>query len=345
MGHDADSYGAMTVTDLKALAAERGVKVAGVGWPVCCPPSGNKADIVSALLRHGEAASARQSGYDGMGVVELKSEAERLGVKQPGVGWATCCPPDGNKAAILAALQQHTSTIPEHTTPEKQRPSESVSSPPFTGPREPISAAGGQDFGPYRPQTTCGRQTTAALAETDAKTHELLEAGLKLPPHVPLICTSFRSSNLKDVDGRVEFWMFLRTCLRCEEEEAKLLAANVNTWREAWEMTEIKTMLDYSHWYTDEATLALCMTSMPEEAQYECEPSVSALAAAAKVFEEVGVADPWSVCDYLRERASWNYDSVFIDAEAYGMYAEWHTVYQWAQRNCEVMVMFISRGW
>lgn len=37
-------------------------------------------------------------------LAELKPMAERSGVKQPGVGWDTCCPPDGNKAAIVRAL-------------------------------------------------------------------------------------------------------------------------------------------------------------------------------------------------------------------------------------------------
>eukprot|EP01047_Picozoa_sp_COSAG01_P069397 COSAG01_NODE_10258_length_2208_cov_1.998578_3_plen_111_part_00 len=28
-----------------------------------------------------------------------------------------------------------------------------------------------------------------------------------------------------------------------------------------------------------------------------------------------------------------------------GMYSRWHDVYTWAQKKCEVMLMFVSRGW
>jgi actin len=37
-------------------------------------------------------------------VAELKELAVELGTKKEGVGWHTCCPPDGNKAAIISAL-------------------------------------------------------------------------------------------------------------------------------------------------------------------------------------------------------------------------------------------------
>ena len=28
-----------------------------------------------------------------------------------------------------------------------------------------------------------------------------------------------------------------------------------------------------------------------------------------------------------------------------GMYSRWHDVYTWAQKKCEVMLMYVSRGW
>ena len=37
--------------EAKDLAEAEGLKEAGVGWPTCCPPDGNKGDIVKALLR------------------------------------------------------------------------------------------------------------------------------------------------------------------------------------------------------------------------------------------------------------------------------------------------------
>ena len=46
------------------------------------------------------------STYDSKTVAELKEIAERRGVKRPGVGWAKCCPPDGNRDAIIAALRR-----------------------------------------------------------------------------------------------------------------------------------------------------------------------------------------------------------------------------------------------
>jgi len=37
-------------------------------------------------------------------VTELKELAEQLGIKKSGVGWEICCPPDGNKSAIISAI-------------------------------------------------------------------------------------------------------------------------------------------------------------------------------------------------------------------------------------------------
>ena len=41
-----------------------------------------------------------------MNLAGLKKLAEERGVKKQGVGWAKCCPPDGNKDAIIKALEQ-----------------------------------------------------------------------------------------------------------------------------------------------------------------------------------------------------------------------------------------------
>ena len=40
-----------TLADLKKEAERRGIKKKGVGWPTCCPPNGNRADVIQALLR------------------------------------------------------------------------------------------------------------------------------------------------------------------------------------------------------------------------------------------------------------------------------------------------------
>jgi len=39
----------MNKTDLQKLAEKVGLKNKGVGWPKCCPPKGNKSDIIKAL--------------------------------------------------------------------------------------------------------------------------------------------------------------------------------------------------------------------------------------------------------------------------------------------------------
>lgn len=52
-------YHDMNLEDLKELAEECGIKVVGKGWPTCCPPNGNKADIIKALEKHGGGG-----GYD-----------------------------------------------------------------------------------------------------------------------------------------------------------------------------------------------------------------------------------------------------------------------------------------
>jgi hypothetical protein len=40
-----------TLDVLKSEAERRGIKKSGVGWQTCCPPSGNKSDIIKALLQ------------------------------------------------------------------------------------------------------------------------------------------------------------------------------------------------------------------------------------------------------------------------------------------------------
>jgi len=36
----------------------------------------------------------------------LKKKAIELGIKEPGVGWSTCCPPKGRKADIIKAIKK-----------------------------------------------------------------------------------------------------------------------------------------------------------------------------------------------------------------------------------------------
>ena len=107
------TYDSKTVAELKEIAERRGVKRAGVGWAKCCPPDGNRDAIIAALRRlngsssGGGSSSSGSSGGDlrSLTLVALKTLAEDLGVKSEGVGWATCCPPAGNKDDVVRAIQ------------------------------------------------------------------------------------------------------------------------------------------------------------------------------------------------------------------------------------------------
>jgi hypothetical protein len=111
-------YDDMKLVDLKELAEKRGIKVEGRGWSTCCPPNGNKADIIMALEKHGGGSGGKKAlekhggggggmYYDDMNLEDLKELAEKRGIKVEGKGWSTCCPPNGNKADIIMALEKH----------------------------------------------------------------------------------------------------------------------------------------------------------------------------------------------------------------------------------------------
>jgi hypothetical protein len=97
-------YKDMSLDELKELAKECGLKKQGVGWPTCCPPDGNRADIIKALKKFDSAAPSTQ--IEKMSLDELKELAKECGLKKQGVGWPTCCPPDGNRADIIKALKK-----------------------------------------------------------------------------------------------------------------------------------------------------------------------------------------------------------------------------------------------
>ena len=44
--------------------------------------------------------------YADLTVPELKALAEERGIKKPGGGWSTCCPPNGKKEDIIKALNE-----------------------------------------------------------------------------------------------------------------------------------------------------------------------------------------------------------------------------------------------
>ena len=45
--------------------------------------------------------------YESMTVADLKELAEKRGIKEPGVVWSDCCPPEGLKGDIIKALKKH----------------------------------------------------------------------------------------------------------------------------------------------------------------------------------------------------------------------------------------------
>ncbi len=104
-------YDDLSLDDLKRLAEERGIKEPGVGWPTCCPPNGNKPDIIKALTKPGGSGGGASAGpsrvpYDDLSLDDLKRLAEERGIKERGVGWPTCCPPNGNRPDIIKALDR-----------------------------------------------------------------------------------------------------------------------------------------------------------------------------------------------------------------------------------------------
>jgi len=63
------------ITALKRKAEELGIKRKGVGWPMCCPPAGTKADITYAIRansggRDTEAAAAAECKFPPAGPTE-----------------------------------------------------------------------------------------------------------------------------------------------------------------------------------------------------------------------------------------------------------------------------------
>jgi hypothetical protein len=104
-------YDDLSLDDLKRLAEERGIKKPRVGWQRCCPPNGNRPDIIKALKKQdrgggGASAGPSRGPYDDLSLDDLKRLAEERGIKEPRVGWQRCCPPNGNRPDIIKALEK-----------------------------------------------------------------------------------------------------------------------------------------------------------------------------------------------------------------------------------------------
>ena len=49
----------------------------------------------------------RISELSSMKLHKLKKMARKSGIKQPGVGWSTCCPPTGNRLDIIKHIKRN----------------------------------------------------------------------------------------------------------------------------------------------------------------------------------------------------------------------------------------------
>ena len=74
------------LAELRRMAVEHGIKREGVGWPSCCPPSGNKTDIIKAITEH-DHQGAGQAAVRGAAERETH-EAGKAGQVPPAVGHA-----------------------------------------------------------------------------------------------------------------------------------------------------------------------------------------------------------------------------------------------------------------
>jgi hypothetical protein len=257
------SYAASTLPELKALAEKRGIKKPGVGWPKCCPPDGNKAAVIAALEKADAAAASTSTDFSNIREqlasrtkADLQELAERQGIKKPGVGWPTCCPPNGDKDDIVNALvaQQQDSPPPKSPAPEavKQR---AVPTTPTTDPGTRVQVGTGRTSA-ESVRRALGRFDdgklipTAEFASQKADvTAQLLSQGLKMPQHVPLCTPSFA---VRDLAAK-------------KDEEGRLI---------------------------DEDGI-----------------------------DDKAGRDPWAIMDYVRDFLHWPQDAVFIDKEAFGYYA------------------------
>lgn len=93
--------------ELQSMAIAMGVKREKVDWAVCCPPFGDKEDVIRAILRMEalqQRAVARASALKALTQVELEVLAVKLKIKEDGIGWPRCCPPNGNKQDVVSAI-------------------------------------------------------------------------------------------------------------------------------------------------------------------------------------------------------------------------------------------------
>jgi tetratricopeptide (TPR) repeat protein len=97
----------MNKADLEKLAVRVGLKKKGVGFPTCCPPTGNRLDIINALSRSGLLSDVpTEEGLRNKGIKELADEAVSRGLKENGVTWKDTCG-GYTKDNIIALLLGH----------------------------------------------------------------------------------------------------------------------------------------------------------------------------------------------------------------------------------------------
>jgi len=186
---------------------------------------------------------------------ELKHLAEKVGVKQPRVSWAVCCPPNGRKEDIVRALCQYFNlAIP--TTPTY----------PKTTPILPIT-------------TDRNRPKAGVDEDSSSKTRvDLLREKL----------TVTYLGNLKQGD-----------LYRVVTEDEPLYAEMIKSQKLEPVTGSVRMPYFKPH---------VCVS-------FASSDLVGCGAGRENVNDGKAGAEPWAICDYIRETLYWPMDFIFIDAE------------------------------
>ncbi|KAK3282437.1 hypothetical protein CYMTET_9824 [Cymbomonas tetramitiformis] len=298
-------YEQMTVVKLKELAKDRGISLKG---------SLRKADIISTLLSSNSVepkdkldhttdclhSTPKQTlslttdvllaRFLSMTKTELQILAEHSDIKKDGVGWATCCPPTGNKADIADALVRH-----EMNNAPTARTAEDVDTPPSS---------------PVNPKQHTSPQTPDNVLDSE----EALE----------------------------EKWSFHNLPRNLPEQAGMGWLHRLNTARSDWINVSKRDLrpergVDTGQFIHPEYPPRVCVSF----GGHDQRESVQKL---HEGNHHVG-ADPWAVCDYVREALNWRAHEIFIIDEVSDAYPKWRWSYTWAQRKCRVQLFFVSKSW
>jgi hypothetical protein len=69
---------------------------------------------------------------------------------------------------------------------------------------------------------------------------------------------------------------------------------------------------------------------------------------AGGLYDKAGAhsgADPWAICDFIRDYNGWSEHRIYIDTEVHESYEKWKWSYTWAQRKAKAQLIFVSEQW